>query len=245
MQVIPVIDLKAGAVVQARGGERSRYAPVRSRLCAGSEPLEVVTALLDVFRFTALYVADLDAIAGTGDHAATINAIEHAFPALDLWIDAGFRDARDCSPWWARSTATLVVGTETLRDANALRDLHDGADPRRWVLSLDHRGERPLGVPDVFECVTSWPVRVIVLTLDRVGTRAGPDLQLLDDVRTRAGSRQIYVGGGVRGGEDLAVLASRGLSGALVATALHERRLGRAEIAAVATGPARLRSEGS
>jgi uncharacterized protein related to proFAR isomerase len=42
----------------------------------------------------------------------------------------------------------------------------------------------------------------------------------------------------VRGGADLIALAERGVSGVLVATALHEGRLGRAGIAAAASGPA-------
>ena len=238
MQVIPVIDLRRGCVVQARGGMRARYEPIRSRLCAGSDPLEVVSALLDVFPFGTLYVADLDAIDGAGDHAAAIGAIGRAFPALELWIDAGLRDAEGYAEWRMRRGATPVIGTETLRDAAALRELHARAGPENWVLSLDHRGDRPLGDLDILDEVACWPRRVIVLSLDRVGMGLGPDVKRLEAVRAKAGAREIYAGGSVRDGGDLERLARIGASGALVASALHERRLGRAEIAAVATGPA-------
>jgi len=50
--------------------------------------------------------------------------------------------------------------------------------------------------------------------------------------------KKIFAAGGVRGGEDLSALADCSISGVLVATALHERRIGRAEIAAVASAAA-------
>jgi phosphoribosylformimino-5-aminoimidazole carboxamide ribotide isomerase len=41
-------------------------------------------------------------------------------------------------------------------------------------------------------------------------------------------AKKIFAAGGVRGGEDLLALADCGISGALVAAVLHERRTGRA-----------------
>src|SRR5919202_250232 len=39
MQIIPVLDLRAGIVVQARRGQHSEYAPLRSSLVQGCEPV--------------------------------------------------------------------------------------------------------------------------------------------------------------------------------------------------------------
>ena len=238
MEVIPVIDLEAGTVVHARGGARERYRPVRSRLCADSSPLAVVQALLGVYPFTRLYVADLDAIEGRGDHASYLVEIARAFPGLSLWVDCGLRDARGCRDWWARDIATPVIGTEVIADVRALRELAEDRARESWVLSLDYRGDRLLGVAALADTVASWPSCVIAMTLARVGSGAGPDVDRLEEIRALAGGRKIYVAGGVRGGADLVALAERGVSGVLVATALHEGRLGRAGIAAVASGPA-------
>ncbi len=231
MKVIPVIDLKGGEVVHARRGARDTYAPVASRLCRGSRPQDVVAGLLGVHPFDTLYVADLDAIAGRGDHETALDVLARAFPRLALWVDRGLGAEEACRAWLARRDATLVLGSETMGDAGLLRRLHDRAP--RLVLSLDYRGDRFLGPPEILDRVEDWPERVIVMTLARVGSDAGPDLDRLDEVRRRAPGRALFSAGGVRDGADLAALARRGVAGALVATALHDRRIGPNEIAAV------------
>ena len=66
MQAIPVIDLMGGQVVRARMGDRASYRPLESPLSPTSDPVDVVRGLLGVFPFPTLYVADLDAIQGSG-----------------------------------------------------------------------------------------------------------------------------------------------------------------------------------
>jgi phosphoribosylformimino-5-aminoimidazole carboxamide ribotide isomerase len=61
---------------------------------------------------------------------------------------------------------------------------------------------------------------VVVLDLARVGTGAGIDVQLMEDVRKAAPRVVLLAGGGVRDSADLDALAAAGCDGALVATAL-------------------------
>ena len=42
--LVPVVDLLAGQVVHARRGERSRYQPIQSPLCPGSDLLPLARA---------------------------------------------------------------------------------------------------------------------------------------------------------------------------------------------------------
>jgi phosphoribosylformimino-5-aminoimidazole carboxamide ribotide isomerase len=79
---------------------------------------------------------------------------------------------------------------------------------------------------------------VIVLDLARVGSGTGVDLDLLARVRRAAPGLALLAGGGVRDAADLDRLADAGCDGALVATALHDGRIGAAEVARVARGPA-------
>ena len=44
MRIYPVMDIKGGVVVHARGGERVRYAPISSRIAPSAEPLAVARA---------------------------------------------------------------------------------------------------------------------------------------------------------------------------------------------------------
>jgi phosphoribosylformimino-5-aminoimidazole carboxamide ribotide isomerase len=82
--------------------------------------------------------------------------------------------------------------------------------------------------------VSAWPEKVIVMTLAHVGSGAGPDVERLAAVRASAPGHKIYAAGGVRDVNDLIALARAGITGALVATSLHDGRLGRADIERVA-----------
>ena len=71
------------------------------------------------------------------------------------------------------------------------------------------------------------------MTLARVGSGAGPDLARLASIQSIAGGREIYAAGGVRNAADLSALTAAGVSGALAATALHERRIVTADLEAM------------
>ncbi len=71
------------------------------------------------------------------------------------------------------------------------------------------------------------------MTLARVGSGAGPDLARLAAIRSVAGEREIYAAGGVRDAVDLSALKAAGAAGALIATALHDGRIGRADLEAI------------
>jgi uncharacterized protein related to proFAR isomerase len=63
------------------------------------------------------------------------------------------------------------------------------------------------------------------MTLAQVGSGAGPDLVRFSAIRSIAGGREIYAAGGVRDARDLSALKAAGASGALIATAIHKRRI--------------------
>jgi phosphoribosylformimino-5-aminoimidazole carboxamide ribotide isomerase len=231
LQVIPVIDLKQGTVVHARFGERARYRPLQSMLCEGSAPAAVIEGLIGLYPFPTVYAADLDAIEGTGDNADALRHIRRAFPQLELWVDAGFRDAGQCRAWLEQDLGTLVLGSEGQSGPETLRELGASALGPRVILSLDFRGEQFVGSPELLH-PGLWPRRVIAMTLARVGSGQGPDIEGLADILALAGERQVYAAGGVRDGADLDRLAQLGTAGVLVASALHDGRIGVAELAA-------------
>ena len=227
-ELIPVIDFMGGLVVHARAGDRDRYQPLaHSVVAAGPEPAEVIRGLLALHPFRTLYIADLDAIRKQGDHKAQIFGLRQAFPQLRLWVDAGFSGECGCRRFLAAELGDLVLGSESQADLR-LFDLF-GNDPR-LVLSLDFQGERPLGAAALFEESERWPERVIAMTLARVGAGGGPDLKRLAALRRLAPEKRLYAAGGVRDADDLRALTRLGCAGALVASALHDGRLGTAEL---------------
>ncbi|HEY8428207.1 MAG TPA: HisA/HisF-related TIM barrel protein [Sandaracinaceae bacterium] len=223
MQLIPVIDLLRGEVVHARGGNRDAYRPLASPLGGGSDPPAVVRALLALHPFRALYVADLDAIERRGDNRAIVRALRREFPRLELWVDAGCADADDVLAARIDDYVRPVLGSETLASIDALREAARAAPG--LVLSLDFKGDALLGPAALLADPGLWPERVIAMTLARVGSDAGPDLERLQRLRALAPRCRLYAAGGVRGPADLDALASLGAAGVLLATALHAGRL--------------------
>ena len=75
MEIIPVIDLMAGHVVHARFGNRQHYQPIQSLLCNSSKPVDIIQALLELYPFKTIYIADIDAIQGPDNHFELVVAL--------------------------------------------------------------------------------------------------------------------------------------------------------------------------
>lgn len=215
----------AGQVVHAREGRRDTYRPLVSSLCASSRPRDALDGLLRLYPFRHCYIADLDAILRRGDHRREIAALRVAYPGLEFWVDSGLPDAARIAAW-PLALGRPVLGSECLGDAMAAKVAADA------ILSLDFRGEAFLGPADLLETVAAWPDDLVVMALERVGSGQGPDLARLSALRARAPEKRYYAAGGVRGAADLAALAGAGATGVLLASALHDGRLSRADLAA-------------
>jgi phosphoribosylformimino-5-aminoimidazole carboxamide ribotide isomerase len=218
MQIIPVIDIRKGAVVRARAGDRESYKPMSSPLAPTSASADVVAGFLTLHPFEKIYIADLDAIQETGDNRREIEALIESFSALCFMIDAGASSLL----WRGGARTECVIGSETLCDGDSMRAAKDDPDV---VLSLDFRDDVFLGPDALKDCVELWPSQIIVMTLARVGVRAGPDFARVSQIISRAGERRVYAAGGIRDGRDLERLEALGAAGALVATALHDGAL--------------------
>lgn len=223
MEIIPVMDLMDGIVVHAREGNREQYRPICTPLCPNPAPVNVLSAFMEVYPFHTVYVADLNSIQGNGNHTRVLDELRRSFRRVQFWLDAG-RSSLDLSAPRVRP----VVGTETDIAVEELEQL--ASTNSNIVLSLDFSGRRLLGDPRVLKSPESWPAEVIVMNLRRVGTRHGPALQLARRIMQLAGGRRTYVAGGVRNTADLHALKNDRVSGALVATALHDRSLDRVAI---------------
>ncbi|MEA1833781.1 HisA/HisF-related TIM barrel protein [Methylobacterium durans] len=224
--VIPVIDLRHGRVVRARRGERHSYAPIETPLAKGSEPGPIAAALVGAVGARILYLADLDAIMdGAPPDLTAVAAVARACPGVALWLDAGFAEAAAVETVIAGGLARPVLGSESQRDPDLVR-----ACGARAILSLDRSGAERLDPAGLHARPGIWPDDVIVMSLDRVGAGQGPDLDGLAAARALAPRARVYAAGGVRGAGDLAALRAAGAAGALVASAIHDGRIGAADL---------------
>ncbi len=250
MRVIGVVDLFAGRAVHARAGQRDRYAPVQA--VAGltietGDALALARAYVDRLGLTELYVADLDAILGrlrvqsdaaashaedpgsdrTGAKAgrAPQDTLVAAIAALGapLWLDAGASTIVRARHALDLGAARVVVGLETLLSYDALDGICASVGGDTVAFSLDLRDGAPIVMPGAIRDVA---VPVIATRAARAGVGA------IARVRDAAPNVLLLAGGRVRGIDDLAQLAEAGCDGALVATALHDGRLGAGDVAA-------------
>jgi phosphoribosylformimino-5-aminoimidazole carboxamide ribotide isomerase len=241
MEIVPVIDLKDGLVVHARMGQRELYRPIQTPLARSSLPVDVVGGIISIFPFATLYIADLDAIEGFGDNRASIVDLKEAFPQVRFWVDSGIADP-DTAAKWLPLGMDLILGSETQTGISTVS--HFSGDPR-FVLSLDFREDAFQGPSTLLMHADCWPARVIVMTLDRVGTQSGPDLERLRAVKAIAKDRAIYAAGGVRGADDLQSLVNAGITGALVASSLHNGQITAVDIHALQNAPRQRATVGS
>ncbi|VAX20667.1 hypothetical protein MNBD_NITROSPINAE02-1533 [hydrothermal vent metagenome] len=217
-QIIPVLDIREGVVVKASGGRRDDYMPIASPIAPSSDPVQIVDGFIKLFGFSLFYIADLDAIIGSGSNKRVVEELLNRFD-LHFMLDGGFRRQRDI---WKHPDLTPIVATETFEDwdnADSLSDVIVSIDtfdgnlltPGGCATLESSLGRaRALGV---------W--RFIHLRLEAVGEPDFDETRLIPP----APGEKWYAGGGVRTEDDLRKLKSLGYVGALVSTALHNQKL--------------------
>ena len=138
MQVIPVLDLRAGIVAQARRGQHSEYAPLRSSLVQGCEPVAVARALCAICRTRTVYVADLDAVRGKPVDEAALAGLASV---AATWVDAGATTPQRAAALARVGVARNVVGTQWIGPGALPGRLFAMSAPP-LVLSVDLRDGR-------------------------------------------------------------------------------------------------------
>lgn len=230
MRVIPVLDLADGVVVLAKGGRRETYRPINTPLCPDSTPLRVVESMLKLFPFDKFYIADLDAIEGKCSSANSIVSLAQSYPAIEYWIDAGFRDVKDLVPYSNTSNIRVVIGSESLHSLDTYIVLCKDPQLDGHILSLDQKDGLELGSSDIVHKPYLWPDTIISMDLTRVGQTGGPNLERIRNLGAKRAGLDIVAAGGIRDIDDLIELDANGVNYALVATALHNGKLRRSDL---------------
>ena len=184
MEVIPVIDLKGGLVVRARHGDRAILSPDRD----AAQPDQRARSTWSPAFFRCIRSAPSMSPTSTrskvaATRSAIIDADRRTIPAPRALARQWLRRARSAREDFLRRfpRASLVLGSESQRDSYARR----GA-PQRPT----HRSSRSIFAATNFSarqnsCATQslWPARLILMTLARVGSGAGPDFDRLATIK--------------------------------------------------------------
>ena len=232
LKVIPVVDILNGKVVHAIKGKRSEYKPLQSILTDSIEPLDVAKAFKGI-GFTDLYIADLDAIIDCSTNFMSLKQIADE-TGLSLMVDAGITNLERAQAMLDSGVSKIIIGTETLKNKSFVAEAVKTLGSNRVVVSLDLKDKKVLVKMGSSICADPMCLlrdfkaagvsSLIVLDLSRVGSREGVNVDFLQQALGQGGM-DIYAGGGVRDMTDLVALAQMGLSGVLVATALHSGKI--------------------
>ena len=241
-----MLDLKNGCAVAAVAGERDHYQPVRSTLHVSSDPLELAGAVRDTLGLRSLYLADLDSIAGDApDFALYENLIGAGF---HLIVDAGLRNLQSAGrlldlDW---TSSAIVAALETLDGPDVLSEILAKLGAEQTVFSLDLFNGRPrIALPGAWssdhpleltaEAIERGARRLLLLDVARVGTGRGlGTLSLLSQIRAEYPEVEVNAGGGISRMAEVIELKDAGAGAALIASALHDGRIGLRELAELA-----------
>ncbi len=244
MKILPVLDLKGGMAVHARGGQRHRYEPVHGVFGDGTDPVGLAEQIRARLGLNELYVADLDAITGVGNHFETVAELSRR--GFRIWLDPGVRSEDDLTAVARVCPTVLIFALESATDLATvvrLREQWHGQQPASdaaSAFSIDLVHGRPLNeafMPGADPVELASAVcdagfdRVILLDLAAVGRQRGVAVaRWLAPIRARRPRLRVLGGGGVRGVEDLVEARRAGFDGLLIGTALHSGQIGPDEL---------------
>jgi phosphoribosylformimino-5-aminoimidazole carboxamide ribotide isomerase len=232
LKIIPVIDVLNGIAVHAIRGERKRYQPLRSVLCKSADPLEIALTFTSL-GFKSLYLADLDAILGKSANFDMYREII-AKTNLELMVDAGIADITKAKKALETGVPKIIIGSETLSNLEFLNIAAKAFGEDKVIVSIDLKEGRMLSVSEAIKSMDALSFaqkladigisQIILLDLSRVGTEHGINSAVLENILERT-SLEVFVGGGIKGIQELEQLREQGVSGALIATVLHNGKL--------------------
>jgi phosphoribosylformimino-5-aminoimidazole carboxamide ribotide isomerase len=221
VQIIPAVDVLGGDVVRLHRGSFeavTRYGddPVavgRRWMEAGAELIHLVD--LDGARRGIL---DLKMISG------------FASAGIAFQVGGGIRDAVGGSAALAAGARRVVMGSLAATSPTELAGI---GGPEQVVAALDIAegvarvegwlGAGPSWQEGLARLAETGVVWILVTSIVRDGTMAGPDFKLLGEVKAAHPELKLMASGGIGTLEDLRRLAGEGYAAAIVGRALYER----------------------
>jgi phosphoribosylformimino-5-aminoimidazole carboxamide ribotide isomerase len=211
--VIPAVDVLGEDTVRLRQGdfanvvEQGTGAPAAAaRLAAGGA--------------RRIHLVDLDGARAGGVRPSLVAAVAAA-AGVPVQASGGIRSLADARALLDAGADRVVVGTAAWPDPEPWLDLGDAL-----VLALDVRdGElrtsgwtAGAGVTFADALARAAGARVLVTAIDRDGTLAGPDTELV--AQAAGAGLRVLAAGGVRSPADVEALATAGAEAAIVGRAL-------------------------
>ena len=220
IEVIPAVDVLGEGAVRLHQGA---YDDVVER---AGDPVELARAFAAAGA-RRIHLVDLDGARLGRVRPDLVRGVATAVSPALLQASGGIRSLDDARSLLAAGADRVVVGTAAFPEPEPWAELGE-----RLVVALDVRDGQvrttgwtedsglSIGAAAV-RCRDAGIARVLCTAIDRDGTLAGPDLELVR--RVAATGLRVLAAGGVRTPDDIGALAAAGAEAAVVGRALVRR----------------------
>ncbi|MHA1338635.1 MAG: HisA/HisF-related TIM barrel protein [Promethearchaeota archaeon] len=230
--VIPVIDILNGVAVRANKGNRDKYEPIQNHLCKTSSALELAQSFETQYHFEELYIADLDSIIYEKINLELLRKVL-TNTSLKVIVDIGIRNMYDFYQIRDIGVSKIILATETIDSLNVISEAINEVGAENLIVSIDMKAKKLLARSEevskysIFEIINQVNkmgiTQIILLDLLKIGSKSGCYHDIYGKIREEYPDLFIIVGGGVRSINDLIFLKEKGINGALIASALHDK----------------------
>jgi phosphoribosylformimino-5-aminoimidazole carboxamide ribotide isomerase len=225
-RVIPAVDVLGEDAVRL---ERGRF----DRVVEREDPARLIERFVEAGAGL-IHVVDLDGARSGRLRPELVRQLAAVAAPAVLQASGGVRSLAAAECLLEAGARRVVVGTAAFSTPEGLARYREALDGR-LVVAVDVRAgrvvaegwseETGLTAEEAAErCADAGVPRIICTAIDRDGTLAGPDLNLLELVRERSGL-PVLAAGGVGSVADLAAVESVGCEGVIVGRALLRGRI--------------------
>jgi phosphoribosylformimino-5-aminoimidazole carboxamide ribotide isomerase len=218
--IVPAVDVLDGSAVRLTRGDYDR-------VDVAGDPLELVRRAAAASP-PLVHVVALGAARDGGAPIALARAVVEAATPVPVQLGGGVRSVEDVEALREAGVARVMVGTaafgatplEAFGDVVVAVDVADGiVRTKGWRESSGLTTAQALA-----RCTAAGISAVLCTSIARDGTRLGPDLELLREVRVRYGG-EVLAAGGIRDAADVEAVRRLGIDGAVVGRAWLEGTL--------------------
>jgi phosphoribosylformimino-5-aminoimidazole carboxamide ribotide isomerase len=217
MLLVPAVDVLDGKAVRLTQGDYDR-------VDQAGDPLDLVRRAAG-FAPPFVHVVALGAARDGGAPVELARSVVDAASPVPVQLGGGVRSVADVEALRDAGVARVMIGTaafgetplDEFRDVVVAVDVADGVvRTRGWQESSGLTTRRALD-----RCTAAGVTKILCTAVERDGTRTGPDLELLREVRALFDG-EILAAGGIRDARDVEAIEALGIDGAVVGRAWLE-----------------------
>ncbi|MCH8869512.1 MAG: 1-(5-phosphoribosyl)-5-[(5-phosphoribosylamino)methylideneamino]imidazole-4-carboxamide isomerase [Chloroflexi bacterium] len=224
MEIIPAIDLRGGRCVRLYQGDYAR------ETVYSDNPAEMAGRWVEMGA-TRLHVVDLDgAKIGKPTNLNAIRAIASSVN-VPIQVGGGIRSMESAEELVSAGAARIMIGTAAVEDPDLIEHLMERLGSDRIIVTVDAKDglvalrgwteSSKVHASEVFKNMAERGVTHFLYTdISRDGTLTEPNFQAIEQLMDERVAGLIAAGG-ISTGEHIMRLASIGVEGAVVGTALY------------------------